>query len=462
MKKNEELFEVAKKEDEELLDFEFDELSEADLEAASEDTVMDEEIIELDDIVETGEFAEDSESEEITKVLDEEMMEGKPESAETDWNAASGKPDETLEPGIDAGSAAMGSAEMDGDDTGHMAKRSESEAVADLLDGEGATEESEQTEVMSDLGLDDLDKSLKSEESDDFAADIEAEFDGLDADEGDVLDSGRFDDDLEFEETLKLPEEEILEKASDAEAEVDWRADDLDESMETDASKELAASLEAEFDGLETSQIDMLESGESGHSDEADEISRLLQVDDIPEDQVSAAEAADFTSDDMEQPEDADSSQVVEMQLDAALESLEATETSESGFKSLERDTDGAPESQLPDESVFEGEDLEEPEISEGSGVETAGAEVPPILPHDDLSEALETPDEGIAREDVMTEPSTAETFAISEERIEEIITRVVEDVVERVGRETMANVAEKLITEAIDALKESLESTPD
>jgi len=88
--------------------------------------------------------------------------------------------------------------------------------------------------------------------------------------------------------------------------------------------------------------------------------------------------------------------------------------------------------------------------------------EVPPILPHDDLSEALETPDEGIAREDVMTEPSTAETFPISEERIEEIITRVVEDVVERVGRETMANVAEKLITEAIDALKESLESTPD
>ena len=45
MKKNEELFEVAKKDDEELLDFEFDELSEEDLEAASGESVSDDEII---------------------------------------------------------------------------------------------------------------------------------------------------------------------------------------------------------------------------------------------------------------------------------------------------------------------------------------------------------------------------------------------------------------------------------
>jgi len=38
----------------------------------------------------------------------------------------------------------------------------------------------------------------------------------------------------------------------------------------------------------------------------------------------------------------------------------------------------------------------------------------------------------------------------------------VVQDVVERVIRETMTEVAEKVITEAIDALKQSLESDPD
>jgi hypothetical protein len=50
----------------------------------------------------------------------------------------------------------------------------------------------------------------------------------------------------------------------------------------------------------------------------------------------------------------------------------------------------------------------------------------------------------------------------ISEEKIETIITRVVQDVVEKVARETFTTVAEKLIAEAIETLKESLESPPD
>ena len=161
MKKNEELFEVAKKDDEELLDFEFDELSEEDLEAASDDSVLDEEIIELDDIVETGEFAEGSESEEITKVLDEEMLKERPESAEVELNAGSSKLDKAPEPDIDEGLSALDSAEMDISDTGHMAKRSESEEIARLLDGDETTEEPESTEVISDLGSRELDESLE-------------------------------------------------------------------------------------------------------------------------------------------------------------------------------------------------------------------------------------------------------------------------------------------------------------
>jgi hypothetical protein len=48
----------------------------------------------------------------------------------------------------------------------------------------------------------------------------------------------------------------------------------------------------------------------------------------------------------------------------------------------------------------------------------------------------------------------------ISEERMEEIITSVVREVVERVARETMADVAERMIGEAIEALKQSIESS--
>jgi hypothetical protein len=457
MKKNEELFEVAKKDEEELLDFEFDELSEEDLEAASDDSVLDEEIIELDDIVETGEFAEGSESEEITKVLDEEMMKEKAESAEAEFNAASSELDQTPEPDTDDSLATMDSTEMDISDTGHMAKRSESEEIATLLDGDESTEAPEPTEVISDLGIRDSDKS------DDLAADIEAEFEGLDTSEGDVLESAKFDEDSEFEETLRLPEEEeVIEKASSPEAESDLTVSDLDEPLETDASKDLSAALEAEFEGLETSEIDMLESEEPVQGAEADEISRLLQAEDAFEDQVSTEEEADLTSDEMEQPKGSDSSQVVEMQLDAALESLEASEKTDSEFEFLESDTGSVSEPESLDESMFESEGLEESEISEDLSLEEAEAEVPPILPHDDLSEGLETPDEQLAGEDMMAAPAAAGAIAISEERIEEIITSVVEDVVERVGRETMANVAEKLITEAIDALKESLESVQD
>ncbi len=54
------------------------------------------------------------------------------------------------------------------------------------------------------------------------------------------------------------------------------------------------------------------------------------------------------------------------------------------------------------------------------------------------------------------------EPLGISEERIEAIITKVVGDVVERVARETMAKVAEKVISEAIEDLKQSLELPPE
>jgi hypothetical protein len=64
-------------------------------------------------------------------------------------------------------------------------------------------------------------------------------------------------------------------------------------------------------------------------------------------------------------------------------------------------------------------------------------------------------------REEIATEePSVEKLIGISEERLEEIITKVVQDVVERVARETMASVAERVIGQAIEALKVSLETS--
>ena len=74
MKKNKDIFENEKKGEEDLLDFEFDDLSKEDVEAASGGSTEDEEIIELDDIVEKGELVEDPGSEDITRVLDEDEI----------------------------------------------------------------------------------------------------------------------------------------------------------------------------------------------------------------------------------------------------------------------------------------------------------------------------------------------------------------------------------------------------
>ncbi len=60
-----------------------------------------------------------------------------------------------------------------------------------------------------------------------------------------------------------------------------------------------------------------------------------------------------------------------------------------------------------------------------------------------------------------LEEPSSGEPLTgLSEERLEQIITKVVQDVVERVARETMASVAERVIGQAIEALKVSLETS--
>jgi hypothetical protein len=127
-----------------------------------------------------------------------------------------------------------------------------------------------------------------------------------------------------------------------------------------------------------------------------------------------------------------------------------------------------------------EGPDIEEPEIS--VEVQKAAVDFLESARQDDAAVALEPEEEpepdgetqafiemedlapppeaepGLA--DIAFEPTSPESLGISEEKIEAVITRVVEDVAERVIRETVAEVAEKVLSEVIDALKKSLEST--
>lgn len=69
-------------------------------------------------------------------------------------------------------------------------------------------------------------------------------------------------------------------------------------------------------------------------------------------------------------------------------------------------------------------------------------------------------PEEPVREEITVEEPSVEALAGISEERLEEIITKVVQEVVERVARETMASVAERVIGQAIEALRASLENS--
>jgi hypothetical protein len=126
----------------------------------------------------------------------------------------------------------------------------------------------------------------------------------------------------------------------------------------------------------------------------------------------------------------------------------------------------------LLDEELEEELELEEgtePETQrlslERQGIATAeGAEVEIQAPLKRTFTSLEEGPEITAKEPATEEltPSLQEIRGITEEQLEAVITRVVEDVVERVARETMTNVAEKLITEAIEALKKSIEPSPE
>lgn len=400
MKKNKDIFENEKKGEEDLLDFEFDDLSKEDVEAASGGSTEDEEIIELDDIVETGELVEDPGSEEITRVLDEEEI----------------------------------------------------------------ANESEVTEVMSDLGASELAQVKEEEMSDDFEADLDAEFEKLETSEFDIVEPEEKAQSFEPEETIRLPEgDESLLKALGAESQSDLGSDELAQALEEEVSDDFEVDLDEEIEELGTSELGAVEPVGLAEDSESAEIAKLLDGEDAVEENVSTDEGTELTSTESGEPPDGDSSQVVEMQLGAALESLEESEKGESDLELMESDLDSVPDADTIVETELDIESLAASEVFELEPEETEVV-ISPEFSEEDLSEVPEMQEEqlgsGMAAAAIVSAPEGR--VEISEEKIESIITSVVQDVVEKVARETFTTVAEKLIAEAIDTLKESLESPPD
>jgi hypothetical protein len=400
MKKNKDIFENGKKGEEDLLDFEFDDLSKEDVEAASGGSTEDEEIIELDDIVEKGELVEDPGSEDITRVLDEEEI----------------------------------------------------------------ANESEVTAVKSDSEASELAQPKEEEMLDDFEADLDAEFEKLETSEFDIVEAEEKAQSFEPEETIRLPEgDESFLKALGAESQADLGPDELAQALEEEVSEDFEVDLDEEVQELGTFELGAVESAEMAEDSESAEIAKLLDGEDAVEENVSTDEGTELTSAELDQPPDGDSSQVVEMQLGAALESLEESEKGESDLELMESELDSVPDADTIVETELDIESLAASEVFEFEP-EEAGEVIAPDFSGEDLSEVPEMQEEqlgsGAAAAAIVSAPEGR--VEISEERIETIITSVVQDVVEKVARETFTTVAEKLISEAIETLKESLESPPD
>lgn len=243
-----------------------------------------------------------------------------------------------------------------------------------------------------------------------------------------------------------MKNDKIVDDAGKADEELlDFEFGDLSEEENEGMSGEVSSMDEP------IELVDVIEKGEMVKDPESDDIVGEMKGIQGFEGQGAIEKESDLSSDEVAQAPDGEATQRLEADLDAALEGFKSFEKGETPLEISDSDLEGALDAELPEGHMLRFEDLDEfKEPVEKP--ESAGLDRPPELPRADLSE-VEPPDEQFEAE---------RAIAISEERIEAIVTRVVEDVVERVARETMTTVTEKLVREAIDALKESLESSHD
>ena len=303
-----------------------------------------------------------------------------------------------------------------------------SDSEEDIIELVNLVEEGPETEISDDGEIADLIEETGSPMQ--SAADA-----GLDL--GDVPPSGLEEEDV--------AEEEITE-------------DDLSGLLEEEPGEEVSLDLEGEEGEAEE---EITEDDFSGLlEDEPDEEVFLdLEGEEGAEPEEGTAEE-EITEEDLESLLEGESGDEISLDLDAE-EGGELEEDTADAFEDLLKDeSDEEPVMDLGPLSGDE-EPLEDVVKEIGIPEPIAGAE--PAASAEETGEVdfAEEP-AALAPEAISPLPAAGEGIGISEERLEAVVSRVVQEVVERVARETMADVAEKVITEAIEALKESLETSSD
>ena len=447
MADNDDIMKDDKQTEEELLDFDFDDLEDIDL-GEDEASGSDDEILDLSDIVEPGDLEKDL-ADDLDGLMEDEK--GARDVSEADASdlfsdefakTVEAKASGGFEDDLDAVLDTFGSSEEE-EKSDAGAGAAEPDDITQLLDDDIDLGEDAITEEDLDIPPGGPDAPLEPEQPESEEADFDIDLEGLEVSEGPGETDEARGDVSESGEIRALLEDEALESDMGAEEISDLIPDEFAETVETETSPE--PELEPKEAQGEPEEAPTEDS-------EADALDQLLA--DAEEIETSAG---------TEEPETGEGEPVMdaaaveedlgagdlEAELGTALEGLEG-EAVEEIEEEAEEGTDLEELSPL-EEPLSSGVEPEETGAVDGSGDGAGTPELPPV----DLGAV--PPVSGPE-----APPVEAPASGLSEARVEALIREVVQEVLERVARETMTEVAERVIGEAIDALKKSLEVQED
>lgn len=467
--------------DDELLNFEFDDLSLDDVETSGTNDSADDEVIELVDMVEEGDLA--------SKKL--------PDTEEKNKKATAGEADDlagTVDASIPIDLESELDAALDGlepaleEDPGQVAEEeSTTDEIASLLDevelvgGEEAADDAAEKELSADvgseltaelegLGASDLDlDAIEASGQEKEKAEIDSPKDaGI---QGKAVGEEPVDQELtrSLEDDLDFALDELESSVSELEASETAQIQEIDspgtpEKALASAPEKMQATsepgIEASLEGLEPSDLEIEEIEgiigeeevggvddlfEQAETPEADKDAGLVEAETAPEiDDIGAIEMTSDVRETIPGQDFADEMQGAE----------KSQQREGSGLELLDGEIEDAPDlDTLREENLDLESAAADVEFAEGQDRESEVG-MTPISP-EEIGQISDMIEENSGGEELAPQMGS---ISLSEEKIEAIITTVVEGVVERVARETMAAVAEKVIREAIEELKQSME----
>jgi hypothetical protein len=385
--------------EEDLLNFELDDLSLDDMEKKASE--FEDDIIELVDLVDKGpKGTEEGEKKEETVLLEEDQADEDQEEFGFATDEITSIGDLLDEESLDHSASNLDLAGLSLSDLNEV-----SQPELEKKDAGGEISEDELEEMLEDAPTEMLNLELQHEEP------------PLERAESDVA--------QEKEETAEALANEPLEtKQSEAE---EVPGEDTEDKVQ-----------EADVEGMKLDFEEEEKADEREISEE--ELGEMLKAAEI-EDVTIDLEDAPAEGIGMDLDEDKAPTEIISLDLEEGKEPTEGlTLDLEKDIGISEQTLDGIDEAAATELFTSAEKELSQQEPSD-IGTSESAFEEPEALPVESAPEQM---------------------VGISEQMIEDIVSRVVQNVVERVTRETMIEVAEKVITEAIDALKQSLETISD